>query len=110
MAQQINCDDHPEAGQSGESHSIEARLAPLGGGGGNRFNVRDTPEDNALADAELMVWGAKAALNMAERNLRVAYETLASVLGARNNGALAAAPLSSAEELPLRSGKVNAPT
>lgn len=82
MAQQINRDD-PEAGQ--------------------------TPEDKAVADAELMVWGAKAALHTAERNLRVAYETLASVLGARNDGAFAASPLSSAEPSQLRSGKVQAP-
>lgn len=108
MAQQINCDDHPEAGQAGEPHGIEVNLAPLRGDSGNRFNVRSTPEDNAVADAELMVWGAKAALNMAERNLRVAYEALASVLVARNNGGLAASPLNSTEQPPLRSGKVEA--
>lgn len=109
MAQQVNRDPHPEAGQAGEPHGNEANLAQLRGGGDNRFNVRDTPEDNAVADAELMLWGAKAALKMAERNLRVAYETLASVLAARNNGALAVSPLNSAEQSQLRSGKIETP-
>lgn len=109
MAQHINCDDHPAPGQADEPHGNEANQAQLRGGGDNRFNDRDTPEDNAVADAELMVWGAKAALKVAERNLRVAYETLASVLGERNNGTLAVPPLSSAERSPLRSGEVEPP-
>lgn len=80
MPQKINFQGGPEAGQVGAPHSS------------------DSAKDNAVADAELMVWGAKAALKTAERNLRVAYETLASVLGASEQKVAAPVQLASANQ------------